>query len=231
MWTSRLRYTNARIGSALPSTRDRLAIASPMRRQLRHRPPSIGRHASKRSKTSNLKRLAQWRGYSVEFCSWLRDQNLIGLWKGSIAFPVHDDAGRVIGCHFRTKTGDWFFTEGCAVRALIIGNLADAAQVDVFESQWDAFAVCDKLRLHETDGVAVIITRGAGNGGLIGGLIPPKAEVFAWKQNDEEKRGKRAGDEWLKTVVRSATAIVRCVITPAQFKDPNEWTVKGRRHF
>ena len=175
----------------------------------------------------HLKRLAKWRGYSVEFCSWLRDQSLVGLWNNCIALSVHDGEGSVIGCHYRTQTGDWFFTKGCPVRPLIIGNLADAAHVHVFESQWDAFAVCDKLRLHETDCVAVIVTRGAGNGGLIGGLIPPKAEVFAWKQNDEEKRGKRAGDEWLKTVVGSAPAIVRCVITPAQFKDPNEWLLKG----
>ena len=176
---------------------------------------------------TRLKELAQSRGYSVEFCSWLRDHCLIGLWKDCIAFPVHDDAGRVIGCHFRTKTKDWFFTENCAVRPLIIGNLAEAAQVHVFESQWDAFAVCEKLRFHEIEGVAVIVTRGAGNGGLIGGLIPPTTQFFAWKQNDEEKRGKRAGDEWLKTLVRSANAIVRCVLTPAQFKDPNEWTWNG----
>ena len=176
---------------------------------------------------NNLERLARWRGYSVEFCSWLRDQNLIGLWKGCVAFPVHDGAGRVIGCHYRTKTGDWFFAKGCAAGPLIMGNLADAGRIHAFESQWDAFAVCDKLSLHETDGEAVIITRGAGNGSLVRGLISQKTEVFAWKQNDEEKNGKRAGDEWLKTVVKSANSLVRCVITPAPFKDPNEWLLKG----
>jgi hypothetical protein len=174
-------------------------------------------------KEKYVKRLAEWRGYSVDFCWWLHSQGLIGLFQFCIAFPVHDTAGRVIGCHCRTKRGDWFYTKGCTVRPLILGNLADAKHVHVFESPWDAFAVCDKLRLLDRQGEAVIITRGSANGALVRGLIPLNAEVFAWKQNDEEKNGKRAGDEWLDAILRSTNSIVKCVITPAPFKDPNEW--------
>jgi hypothetical protein len=174
------------------------------------------------------KRLAQWRGYSPDFCSRLHSQGLVGLFQDCIAFPVHDADGRVIGCHYRTRTGDWFYTKGCTVHPLIIGNLAEADRVHVFESYWDAFAVCDKLRLHEETGHAVIITRGAGNGAIVHGLIPEKAQVFAWKQNDQKnKNGKRAGDEWLKDVVQSTNSLVKCVVTPASFKDANEWTFKG----
>lgn len=174
----------------------------------------------------HLKRLAQWRGYSAEFCSWLHSQGLVGLFQDCIGFPVHDADGRVIGCHCRTKTGDWFYTQGCAARPLIIGNLAEADYVHLLESQWDGFTVCDKLRLLDRQG-AVIITRGSANGGLIRGLIPLNAEIFAWPQNDEEKRGKRAAEEWLKEIVRSTNSIVRCVITPAPFKDVNDWVLKG----
>jgi hypothetical protein len=55
-----------------------------------------------------IQRLAKWRGYSIEFCSWLRDKGLVGLYNGCIAFPVHDGAGNVIGAHYRAKDGkDW----------------------------------------------------------------------------------------------------------------------------
>ena len=175
----------------------------------------------------HLERLAKWRGYSAEFCSWLHSQGLVGLFQNCIAFPVHDAEGRIIGCHFRARTGDWFYTKGCTVHPLIIGNLAEGDRVHLFESQWDAFAVCDKLRLHEETGQAIIITRGAGNGAIVHGLIPEKAQVFAWKQNDQLKNGKRAGDEWLQDLVGSTCSIVKCVVTPAPFKDVNEWTLKG----
>jgi hypothetical protein len=176
----------------------------------------------------HLERLAKWRGYSAGFCAWLPSLGLIGMYRGCIALPVHDARGCVIGCHYRSKTGDWFYSEGCGARPLILGNLAEADHVHVFESQWDAFAVCDKLRLYEKAGEVMIITRGAGNGGLIRGLsFPATAEIFAWKQNDEEKNGKRAGDQWLKDAIKASTSVVRCVVTPAPFKDPNEWTRGG----
>src|SRR5439155_12900589 len=43
--------------------------------------------------TQRLERLAKWRGYSMEFCSWLHEAGLVGLYDGCIAFPVHDRAG------------------------------------------------------------------------------------------------------------------------------------------
>jgi hypothetical protein len=73
----------------------------------------------------------------------------------------------------------------------------------------------------------IIITRGVGNGKLVTGLIPAGATVYAWKQNDELKKRKRAGDEWLKDVVQHAGTKVLCPKTPSQFKDLNDWTRAG----
>ena len=58
------------------------------------------------------------------------------------------------------------------MRPLVLGDISSASVVHVFESQWDAFAVADKLALHEKEDVALIVTRGASNGALISGLIP-----------------------------------------------------------
>src|SRR4029453_6376202 len=175
-------------------------------------------------KEKDLVRLGNERWYSRAFCSQLREMHLIGFLYGFVAFPVHN-IGVVAGAHYRLEDGSWrYYPPGIKIAPLIIGNLAEADYVHAFESQWDAFAVCDKLRLHEETGHAVIVTRGAGNGAIVHGLIPDKAQVIAWKQNDAEKKGKRAGDEWLKDVAKHAGVLVKCADTPARFTDPNEWT-------
>src|SRR4029453_8095720 len=55
----------------------------------------------------HLERLAKWRGCSIEFCHWLKENGLVGLYDGCIAFPVHDRAGNVIAAHYRLKDGSW----------------------------------------------------------------------------------------------------------------------------
>jgi hypothetical protein len=164
------------------------------------------------------------RRYSRKLCSWLKENALIGKYKDCFAFPVHDRARNVVACHHRPKDGSWrYYPQGAKVRPLIIGELVAGDTVHVFESYWDAFAFMDKSG--ERHGI--IITRGASNGALVAGLIPAEALVYAWKQNDELKNGKRAGDEWLKEVVQHAGAKVRCPKTPSQFKDLNDWTRAG----
>src|SRR5439155_26154098 len=108
-------------------------------------------------------------------------------------------------------------------RPLVIGELVAGKPVHVFGSQWDAFACMDVSG--ERSGI--IITRGAQNGNLVAGLIPAEAIVYAWKQNDELKNGKRAGNEWLKDVAAHAGTKVLWPKTPEQFKDINEWVQKG----
>jgi len=183
----------------------------------------------------HLKRFADWRGYSPAFCSWLHKQRLVGLWQNFLAFPVHDHAGIVIAVHYRTDHNSWRYAPpGAKVRPLVIGEPSaggkggDNFSVQAFESQFDAFAVCDKLAIHEDDRTAVVVTRGSSNGALVAGVLPAGAVVYAWKQNDELKNGKRAGDEWLKAVCENAgSETVKLVATPAEFKDVNEWTQAG----
>ena len=145
---------------------------------------------------------------------------------------MHDDAGDVVGCHYRLKAdGSWRFEpKGCRVRPLVIGDLSTARVFHAFESQWDAFAVADKLNMHTTPGFAVLVTRGAGNGALVSGLIRADAEVFAWVQNDAEeqrKNGKTPAENWLATVAEKAGCKVRSVTTPPEHADANDWTRAG----
>jgi hypothetical protein len=170
--------------------------------------------------------LAKWRGYSIEFCSWLKDNELIGLYDGCIAFPIRDQSGSIVAAHYKPKSGEtkWLrYPKGFNTRPIVIGQLLPGEPVYVFESQWDAFAFMDVS--DERSGT--IITLGAENGKLIAGMIPVGATVYAWKQNDELKKGKRAGDEWLKDVADHAHAKVLWPKIPPQFKDLNVWTGAG----
>ena len=181
------------------------------------------------------------RGYSHGFCCWLKENALIGIFEGCFAFPVHDDQGNVVAVHCFPKDGQWFYeplvnhevpgviyrkdgTLAVRVRPLVIGRFPrnNSIDVDIFESQGDAFAFVD--RTGERSGI--FITRGCGNGALVK-TIPRNCVLYAWKQNDESKNGKRAGDEWLKAVVAHAEGKVLCPKTPEQFKDPNDWTRAG----
>ena len=172
----------------------------------------------------HIERLSKWRGYSIEFCRWLKDSALVGLYKTCTAFPVHDDAGNVVAVHYwHWLKKQWCYSQGAKVHPLVIGKLHPGDPVHVFESQWDAFAFMDVSG--ERSGI--IITRGSENGKLVAGLISPGETVYAWKQNDKLKNGKRAGDEWLKNVVGQAGAKVLWPKTPEQFKDLNDWTRAG----
>jgi hypothetical protein len=96
----------------------------------------------------HIERLAKWRGYSVEFCSWLKENGLVGLYDGCIAFPVHDRAGgNIVGAHYRPQNGkEWFYyPQGTKVRPLSVGELQPGDTIYVFESQWDAFAFVDPV--------------------------------------------------------------------------------------
>jgi CHC2-type zinc finger protein len=105
----------------------------------------------------HLERLAEWRGYSGEVCSWLKESRLVGLHDNCIAFPVHDRAGKVVAVHYRLKDGSWrYYPQGAKVRPLVIGELIAGEPVHVFESQWDCFAFLDV----SGERTGVIVTRG-----------------------------------------------------------------------
>lgn len=181
-------------------------------------------------------KLATWRGYSPEFSVWLRAENLIGLHKGKWALPVHGGSGAVVGCHYRVDRGtgnrpDWFYyPKGLTVRPLVFGDPKRGSIGFVFESPWDSFAVMDRLGWHRPNGVsdtAIVVTRGAGNGRLIAGILDSGSTVYAFKQNDETKNGLNPANQWLADVCAHAGSRVFEVATPLPFKDLNEWTQGG----
>ena len=170
--------------------------------------------------------LAEWRGYTPEFVEWLHTENLIGLFDGErIAFPVHDAGRNVIGCHYRLKEdGSWrYYPTGTRTAAFVIGDLATAKTVLVFESQWDLLAVLDLLHHHiqPLADTAAIATRGASNARLLAGRFAPNAVVYAFGQNDE------AGAKWLVAVAANSGRKTFQVVTPSPHKDANDWTRAG----
>jgi Protein of unknown function (DUF3987)/CHC2 zinc finger len=163
----------------------------------------------------HLERLADWRGFSGEFCSWLKQKELVGLYEGCIAFPVHDGVGNVVAIHYRLEDGSWrYHPQGVKMRPLVIGELAPGDPLHVFESQWDAFAFMD----NSGERGGIIISRGASNGALVGGLLPQDSTVYLWPQNDA------AGDKWQRDIYANTKAIVKCAKIPAPHKDLNDWT-------
>jgi hypothetical protein len=170
-------------------------------------------------KDTQLDHFAQWRGYSSDFCEWLRSEKLVGLYNGNIAFPVHDSAGNVIGAHYRIKAdGSWRYTAGAKTSALVIGELSAGDPVHAWESQWDGFAFMDKSGERNS----IIITRGAGNGRAVGELVPRGSTLYVWKQNDQ------AGETWEKDICASTKAIVKRVNIPLPHKDLNDYTRGGK---
>lgn len=177
--------------------------------------------------------VAKARCYSIEFVNWLHEQEKIGLYNGAVAFPVHDSTGAVIRIHYRTKKG-WAYhpKEVSGNGPLIVGEMPNSAtHVLVFESQWDAFAVLDKLEVHKPHNMGIysaFITRGATSNTDISKLPIPK--IIACPQNDpEEKAGKTTGrtpaQEWLRRIASSiqGSATLRVAETPSQHKDANDW--------
>jgi hypothetical protein len=166
----------------------------------------------------HIERLAKWRGYSIDFCSWLKDNGLVGLYDGCIAFPVHNRAGIVVAAHYRQKDGSWrYYPQGAKVRPLVIGELIAGEPVHVFESQWDAFAFMDV----SGERSSFIVTRGASNGAMLSDLIPESSTAYVWTQNDE------AGEKWQKDICANTKAAVKRAQIPAPHKDFNDWTRAG----
>ena len=166
----------------------------------------------------HVEQLAKWRGYSIKFCSWLRERGLVGLYNGCIAFPVHDRAGNVIAAHYRLDDCSWrYYPKGVNTRPLIVGDSITSEHIHMFEGQWDCFAFMDVSG--ERSGC--VITRGASNGVPVSNLIAENSTVYLWTQNDA------AGDKWQQDICAKTNAVVRRVKIPALHKDLNDWTRVG----
>jgi hypothetical protein len=165
---------------------------------------------------NDLVRLGNERWYSRAFCEWLRDKELVGLCDNAIAFPVLNQNGHVVAAHCRNKDGSWrYHPPGIKTAPLIIGELLAGDTVQVFESQWDGFAFMDV----SGERYGIIITRGASNGRLVAGVIPERAKVYVWPQNDS------AGEKWQRDICANTDAAVKRANIPAPHKDLNEWTL------
>ena len=179
--------------------------------------------------------VATERGYSQNFVDWLHEQEMIGTYKGCVAFPVHDAAGEVVRIHYKTQDSWRYHPKGGGGTdaPLIVGApLMHAAEVLAFESQWDAFAVLDKLEAHTEANAGrycAYITRGATSNNNMSKVAV--AKLIACPQNDPaEKASKATGrtpaEEWLfkiQATKHKSTAFSVCA-TPAGHKDANDWT-------
>jgi Protein of unknown function (DUF3631)/CHC2 zinc finger len=165
--------------------------------------------------------VAHWRGIKPETVQWASDRGYIGLNHGHIAFPVFNELGDTVRAHTRFDNGEWKYLPltDATVSPLVIGRTSSICKIHVFESQWDWLAAVDKLGAPAIE--CAIITRGAGNGTKVHGLIPQTAVVFAWSQNDS------AASQWLKDINKNTAAKVHGVVTPHQHKDVNDWTKAG----
>jgi hypothetical protein len=162
----------------------------------------------------HVEQIAEWRGFSPEFVRELRDNGQIGIYNGLVAFPVHNN-GKVVGAHFRLKSGDWNYTpRGIKAAPLVFGELIPGERVNVFESTWDGLAYMDKSG--ERDGV--LITRGSGNAKFATDLVPQNCTLFVWSQNDEPAA------KWERDIVANTRCAVKRVKIPSPHKDLNDWT-------
>jgi hypothetical protein len=94
------------------------------------------------------------------------------------------------------------------VRPLVIGELVTGDNIDIFESQWDAFAFMDK----SGDQSGIIVTRGASNGAVAASLITDNSTVYLWTQNDE------AGQKWQQNICANTKALVKRPKIPTSTK-------------
>ncbi|SRR6266498_870540 len=182
---------------------------------------------------SDLERLGNERLYSRAFCEWLHENKLIGAHNGRVAFP--NGNGTVVGAHIWQGDKGWlFYPAGNKTQPFVIGDLKNAKQVHLFESQWDLLAFADITGNYDAQGVAFMATRGASNAALVKGKLPEGASVVAWPQNDEP------GEIWLSDlsafVPKLGVARVPSSITKhnefgepveVKLKDVNDWTKAG----
>lgn len=181
----------------------------------------------------DCKKLADDRGYRVEFCHWLRAKMLFATVGGQFAIPVFGPDGTVISYQHKDSDGKLKFLPGKPTSPLVIGALTTAKLVLAFESVWDAFAYMAVMNWDTNEsawtGFAVIVTRGSGNGKRVRNLIPVTARVIVVMQNDplEEDGSPGAADRWLVDVVEAVNRRIYVMRPPAEHKDLNDWTRAG----
>jgi hypothetical protein len=158
-----------------------------------------------------LKKIAAWRVLSLEFLARFKKERRIGWYKGCVAFPVIDNAGKLVAIHCcRPHSKKWFYQpKGQKVWPFIIGELAGPGYVIAAESTWDALAYLDLSG--ETGGV--VSSRGKEFGSRTAEALEPGKTVYALMQNDEEC------EYWLQTLCAPGKLTVKAVRFPEKFND------------
>jgi len=174
-------------------------------------------------------RLTMWRGVSAGTWQKLKEDGLVGLYAGRIAFPIYNNVvTEVVGVHHRPLGGDgtwavhWFGAEG-KLSPLTVNSPESKTKIVTFESQWDLISFLDMGDWHEGGyfDYGFIATRGAMNGRKVGAYCNPDTIVYAVMQNDD------AAKKWLNLIVNSVNCEVRKVEIPNEFKDLNDWKRAG----
>jgi hypothetical protein len=192
-----------------------------------------------------LKDYAAWRGFSWEFCIYLRANRLVGVYhdprtgRSYFCYPVFGPGGAVIAEQVFTQATDpgkpkAFFTTGAAgnLSPVILGSLPHATFIGLAESTHDAFAYADRSSRWK-DTACFIATRGASNDKLLQGLPWPQANgqspLVLFCQNDSVvgPDGLTANERWIKRVSPHFPFPYYPWHPPAQFKDFNDWTRAG----
>jgi hypothetical protein len=180
--------------------------------------PALWANALRSVTQKYLDLLRAERGYRPEFCHWLHEKRLIGVLDGSWAFPNSDRHDQIVSIHYRAGNTNWrYHPPGQKTYPLVIRGSGPISSCHDFESQWDAFAIMDRLELYERSDFMAIITRGATNGALVGNAeLPKDVEVFIWAQEDgelEEHKNKapedRPSERWIKAVKESHNGACR----------------------
>ena len=183
---------------------------------------------------------AKWRGYSVEFVTWLKSQKLVGIYQECPATPVSKD-GVIVACQYRTAEGPRYANNTPGARSpaepLIIGK-PDAVGLLVMESQWDAFATMEALTFHTSHTIDELfcfaVTRSASNHAKLADILKTRAksdapgDVILVGQNDKPRLdGKPTGHDTLEAGLRKLCAetglTLKLAMPPKRVKDVNDW--------
>jgi hypothetical protein len=182
--------------------------------------------------------IADERGITEATVAGLLKRGFIGgvfveKWKEeAIAFPVHDDKGRIWRAHCRrVKSKEWTQVpdknpEGRRTSALVYGAFDTARRVYVFESQWDAITFIDIFALFpeiDRGEVCLISTRGANTYSRLTHFLwsaKTGAPVYTFGHNDDP------GRLWLEKAIEF-TGGAYVVETPAAHSDLGEWAKNG----
>jgi hypothetical protein len=159
-----------------------------------------------------LDRLVSWRGFRRDVVEKLRDFDEIGWYvgprwarMGQPAFPIRDVTGKLTGIQHACDDGRLRYVAKTKVHPWILNRWGPHLKAHIVESRFDCVSLCDRYGWLNQTGVIVICTLGAGNGGMVRGLIPSQVpSITVWAQNDSvRKNGRIPSQEWLADVVRT----------------------------